>query len=225
MTEEVLDEAEVVARGLRQVLEAAGARDVLVPTRQLGVGARDLVQDRLVVGELAEACALGPRVLRGHGKRIDAGEDVELRDREAGEAVESHRVAERHEVEPAAAPGAASGGTELAARLAQAVAHLVVELRGEGAGAYPRDVGLGDAPGLVDVLRPHPRADAGRAGDGVGRGDERIGAVVDVEQRALGAFEQHEPAAVERVPDDPLGVRDERLEPMAERAVLLGHRV
>ena len=43
-------------------------------------------------------------------------------------------------------------------------------------------------------------ADAGRAGDRVGGGDERIGAVVDVEQRALGALEEDVAAGVERGP-------------------------
>ena len=47
------------------------------------------------------------------------------------------------------------------------------------------------------------RADAaarpGRPGDGVGRGDERIGAVVDVEQHALRAFEQ-DPLAARAAP-------------------------
>ena len=49
--------------------------------------------------------------------------------------------------------------------------------------------------------------------------------MVDVEQRPLGALEDHETAGVERVPDDVGGVRDVRLQAMAERAVLLGHRV
>ena len=38
---------------------------------------------------------------------------------------------------------------------------------------------------------PTPAADAGRAGERIGGGDERIGAVVDVEHRALGALEDH----------------------------------
>ena len=43
--------------------------------------------------------------------------------------------------------------------------------------------------------RAHAAARPGRPGDRVGRGDERIGAVVDVEQHALRAFEQDAPAA------------------------------
>ncbi len=64
-----------------------------------------------------------------------------------------------------------------------------------------------------------------RSGDRVRRGDERIRAVVDVQQRALRALEDHEPVTVERVPDEPRGVRDVRLEPVPVARVLLGHRV
>ena len=45
---------------------------------------------------------------------------------------------------------------------------------------------------------PVPDPDAGRPGDGVGRGDERVGAVVDVEQHALRAFEQDAAAGAAR---------------------------
>ena len=72
---------------------------------------------------------------------------------------------------------------------------------------------------------PDARADARRAGDRVRRGDERIGAVIEVEQRALGALEQHRRAAVERVPAQPRGVGDVGLQPVAVGHVLLGHRV
>jgi hypothetical protein len=183
------------------------------------------VQDRLVVWELAEARSLGTGVLGGHRERVDAGEHVELGDCQSGEPVEPYGVAERHEVEPAAAPRTTSGRAELPAGLTETVAHLVVELSGEGPGPHTRHVGLGDAPRVVDVLGPDACTHARRPGDRIGRRDEGIGAVVDVEQRALRALEQDEPAAVQRVPDDALGVRDEGLEPVPERAVLLGHRV
>ena len=153
------------------------------------------------------------------------GEHVELRDHEPGEAVDAGGVAERHEVEPAGAPRAAGGGAELAADLADPLAELVVELGRERAGAHARGVGLGDPPDLVDRARPDAGAHARRARHGVRRGDERIGAVVDVEHRALGALEDHELAPVERAPGDRRGVRDVRLEPVAELHVVLGHRV
>ena len=63
--------------------------------------------------------------------------------------------------------GAAGGGAELAAGLADLLAELVVELGGEGAGADARGVGLGDAPDLVDRAGPTPAPDAGGARHGL----------------------------------------------------------
>src|SRR3954447_3349162 len=60
----------------------------------------------------------------------------------------------RHEVEPAGAAGAAGGGAELAAALADLGADRVVELGGERARADARGVGLRHAPDDVDVARP-----------------------------------------------------------------------
>jgi len=56
--------------------------------------------------------------------------------------------------------------------------------------AHARAVGLGDAEHVVQVHRPDAGAGCRRAGDAVGRSHERIGAMVDVEQRALRALEQ-----------------------------------
>ena len=70
------------------------------------------------------------------------------------------------------------------------LADLVEQLGREGAGADPGGVGLADAEHEADAVR----AGAGARGRGgrhrVGRGDERVGAVVDVEHGALRALEQ-----------------------------------
>ena len=63
---------------------------------------------------------------------------------------------------------------------------LLVGLAGERPGADAGQVGLGDAEHAVDPGRADAEAGAGAAGDRVGAGDERIGAVVEVEQRAPG---------------------------------------
>src|SRR3712207_704816 len=68
-------------------------------------------------------------------------------------------------------------------------------------------------------------ADARGARDRVRRRYERIGAVVEVEHRALGALEDDVAVVVERLPDDRRGVGDVALELVAERVVGLGHRV
>ena len=69
------------------------------------------------------------------------------------------------------------------------------------------------------------RADAGAAGGRVGRGDERIGAVVDVEQGGLRALEQHPVARVEGVAEQQPGVGDAGFSRSAYVGVLLDHLV
>jgi hypothetical protein len=49
--------------------------------------------------------------------------------------------------------------------------------------------------------------------------------VVEIEQRALGALEDHRAAGVERVPAQVRGIGDVRLEPVPVTKVFLGHRV
>ena len=99
------------------------------------------------------------------------------------------------------------------------------QLGREGAGPDPGRVGLGDPPDLGDVGRADAGADGRRAGDRVGGGDEGIGAVVEVEQRRLGALEDHRLAGVERVPAQARGVGDVRLQPVAVADVFLDHAV
>ena len=94
---------------------------------------------------------------------------------------------------------------EFLALLADQLADLVEQLGRERPLADAGRVGLGDAEHVADGARAEARAGRGLAGDGVGGGDERIGAVVDVEQRALRALEQDALAGaalvVEQAPD------------------------
>src|SRR5690606_39522291 len=57
------------------------------------------------------------------------------------------------------------------------------------AGADAGGVGLGDAEDVVQVQRAEAGTGGGAAGGGAGAGHVRVGAVVDVQQRALGALE------------------------------------
>src|SRR5262249_61082201 len=84
----------------------------------------------------------------------------------------------------------AGPGGDLAAGRADPPANLVVLLGREGAFAHPRGVGFADAEHVADRRRPQSRAGRGLGGNRVGGGHERIRAVVDIEQRALRAFEQ-----------------------------------
>ena len=113
----------------------------------------------------------------------------------------------------------------MSASLADAGAELVVQLGGERPGADPGGVRLRHPPDLVDVGGTDARANAGGARHRVRRGDEGVGAVVEVEQGSLSALEDHGAAAVERVPEDVGRIGDEGLDPVPVAQVLLGHRV
>ena len=89
---------------------------------------------------------------------------------------------------------------------------------GNGPGADPRAVGLGDADDPVDVARADAGAGARAAGHRVRRRDEGIRAVVEVEERGLRALEQHVLAGLERLVHQADGVGDVRLEPRRELA-------
>jgi hypothetical protein len=67
---------------------------------------------------------------------------------------------------------------------------------------------------LVDPARADAAAGAGAAGGGRRRRDERVGAVVDVEQRGLAALEQHRLAAVQRVVQQQRRVGHHRAHPV-----------
>src|SRR5688500_13062467 len=82
----------------------------------------------------------------------------------------------------AAAPGA---GAELGPALAEPASDLVVELGRERPRPDASGIGLDDAEHEPGGRRAEAGAARGGARDGVGRSDERIGAVVDVEQNAL----------------------------------------
>ena len=75
------------------------------------------------------------------------------------------------------------------------------------------------------ALGPMPVPTQAAPGERVGGGDERIGAVVDVEHRALRALEDHPLAVVEHLPHQLRGVGDVLLEAVAVGEVFLGHRV
>ena len=132
-------------------------------------------------------------------------EHVELGQRDAVDAANFPRLPHQDRVEPAAAARPPGHRAELVAALAEQAPGLVLELGRERPLAHPRRIGLGDAEHIIDGAGPEARAGRRLRRHGVGGGDERIGAVVDVEQRALRALEQDAlalaPLAVEQRPD------------------------
>ena len=223
----LLHEAQVVARRGRELLDRRATADVALPAGEGLVDRPHLVQHRLVVGHVVVAGAVVALVGDAHLELGERFEHVELGDRDLGAGVEPHRVLEHHEVEPARTTAATGVGAELVAAVDELVADRVAleQLGGERAAADARDVGLGHADHPLDRTRADTGAGAHAPRDGVRRRDERIGAVVEVEEGGLRTLEEHALPAVERVVEDVHGVGDHRLEPRRHRQVLLGDLV
>ena len=122
--------------------------------------------------------------------RVEAVENIEFCQRQAGDAAGADGLPHQHGVEPAAAPLAAGVDAEFLAAPADLLADLVVQFGRERPLADPGRIGLADAEHIADRARAHAGAGRGLRRHRVGRGDVGIGAVVDIEQRALRALEQ-----------------------------------
>ena len=86
---------------------------------------------------------------------------------------------------------------------------------------HPGRVRLDDADDPVQPGRRDAGAGAGAAGGRRGRRHERVGAVVDVEQRRLAGLEQYRLAAVEGLVEQQPGVADHRTQPLGVGQELL----
>src|SRR5512145_117043 len=153
--------------------------------------------------------------------RVDPVEYVELGDAQAGDAVQLDRALERRSVEPAGAPRPAGGGAEFLSALAQVLPDVVRELGRERPAADARRIRLCNADHIVQVVRADARAGRRGAGDAVRRGDERVRAVVDVEERALRAFEEQVLSGAVRMVEGTWHVGDQRREARGERKGLV----
>ena len=108
-------------------------------------------------------------------------------------------VARGHRVEPAATPRSFSDGAVFVAFSAYFLARGVVLLGGERSAADPGVVRFDNPDHLVDVSPRHSRAGRRAHARAVAAGDEGERAVVDVQQRALRALEQHAAVGLDRV--------------------------
>ena len=160
-----------------------------------------------------------------HLDLIEFIEHVELGDRQAIEAVHLHRIAANHAVKPAAATATAGGGAVFPAPVAEVVIEAALQFGGEGALAHPGGVSLGHANHPVNQGRAHARPDAGSAGDRVRGRDVGVGAVVEVEQGALGALKQDVLAGPGRLVDRADAVDDVGGQALAVGGVLGDHRL
>ena len=156
----------------------------LAPAFERLVDGAAVVEVGLVRGEVRRLGSVGQQIAHADGDLREGREHVELRQRERREAVQPHGVAQRDEVEPAAAALAAGDGAELAAELAQLLLLRRRDLARERPCADAGDVRLRDADDLVEAVGADADARRRAGGDRVRRRDERIRAVVEVEQRS-----------------------------------------
>src|SRR5262245_56794359 len=190
-------------RGADQLLEAAHIFDAL--RRQLGPRPRAARRFAPALHRLVDRLDAGLRPLR-RGQMVELAsvepvahanlelwqlvENVELGQRYAVDAAHFARLAHEACIEPAATARAPRDRAELDPALADQPSRLVLELGRERPLAHPRRICLGDAENIVDGAGPEPRSGRGLSRNRVRRGDERIGAVIDVEQSPLRALEQ-----------------------------------
>ena len=125
---------------------------------------------------------------------FQAIEHVELGDAQARQTIDLRAALEQSRVKPAAAARTAGGHAFFSAHGGHVVTGCArgfpVEFGGEWAAAHAGAIRLGDAQDVVQHARAHARSGSGVAGHAVAGGHKRVGAVVHVEQGALGAFEQ-----------------------------------
>src|SRR5690606_18782591 len=110
---------------------------------------------------------------------------------DAGDARNGAGLTNESRVKPTAAALTRGHGDEFVALLAQHLAHFVVQFRWERAGTHPGAVSLYNAKDQPRRAWTKARTAGNGAADSVGAGNERIGAVVHVQQHALRAFEQN----------------------------------
>ena len=116
-------------------------------------------------------------------------EDVEFGQRKRVEAIDPDRVSHRHGVVPAAPPRTSGHCTEFLSALAQPVPEFSRQLGWQRSFADAGRVGLRHTQDAVDGPRRNAEAGADAADRGIRRGHVRIGAVIDVKQSCLSAFD------------------------------------
>ena len=122
---------------------------------------------------------------------LKAVQHVQLGQRYAVHAGGGAGLAYQHSVKPAATAFAPGVGAKFMAAFAQPLAIFIVQFRRERAFTDPRGVGFDDAEHEINAAGADARAGGGLAGDDVGRGDIRVGAKVDIQERALGTLKQN----------------------------------
>ena len=160
-----------------------------------------------------------------HLDRIELIEHIELGDRQAVEAVHLHGVAADHAVEPATAPASAGGGAVFSAAVAKVVIETALQFGRKGTLAHPGGVGLRHADHPVDQGGAHTGTDAGPPRHRVGGGHVGVGAMVEIEQGALGPLKEDVLAGPGGLVDRARAIHHMGSESLAIAGVLGDHRL
>jgi hypothetical protein len=176
-----------------------------------------VVEVTLVGGELGDLSAVAQAVGNTDRELREARENVELRQCERRDPVHPDRVAKRDEIEPPAAPLAPGHRSEFAAEVTHALLVRAFDLRRERSLADSRHVRLRDAEDPVDPVGADTDSGGSVAGDRVRRRDERICAVVEIEERSLRTFQQNLAPLVQGAVDEQRRVGHVRTNPLGER--------
>jgi hypothetical protein len=103
------------------------------------------------------------------------------------------------------------------------LADFVGQLGGKRSTPDPGGVGLGDAEHVVEIEGADAGAGGRRRGSGVGRGDVRIGAMIDVQQHALRTLEKHRTLRVHPLVQQRRDVRHQPAEHLPQRPAFVQH--
>src|SRR6185436_10813901 len=138
--DEILERLDVVAAASGQLFPRGRAADVFVPARERLVDGLDLLELDRRRRNLGRAAVADTDL-----QLLHRAQDVQLREREVRDAVQTAGVAREDRVEPTAAPRPSRSRPELGASVAETVAVFTEELGGKGSRAHARGVGLRDA--------------------------------------------------------------------------------
>ncbi len=105
------------------------------------------------------------------------------------------------------------------------VADVIEKFGGKGAAADPGGVRFDNADNPIDHFGTDASAATGIAGNGVGRGHKRVGAVIDVQVRALRPFEKNLTAGSYGVVQFNRDIGHVRCQPLGIGSVLVDDRI
>lgn len=157
---------DVPARFDRKRRQVCCAKGALPPSRDFLIHRYALLENAHIFGEVIDRAAV-VAIADADLQSVEAIQYIELRERKAGETVDTKRVLQDDHIEPAASPRPACGGAELAALLAYPFSESVCNFRGEGAFSDPRGVRFDDAEDPADLRWTDSQSGAGTSGYGV----------------------------------------------------------